>query len=83
MYKPEDCRLPARADVKESDFAGMARPVVSDGRVEDTGLPTAEKAGEQIARWTKARELGKGEDYGDYKWFEKSLEVDGARDGPW
>ena len=89
---PPHCRLPASLGVDESDFADMARATLTDAMPD--GLKANGSAGEpvglkavraehQIARWTKARALGKAEDYGDYKWFRTLLQIEDALTGHW
>ena len=80
-FKPLGCKLPASANVDERDFAGMTLAAVSCESNGEAWLPNAVRMGEQIARWTRARELDKEEGYGDYRWFNTALQKDDKKEG--
>lgn len=80
MYRHLDYNRPASPNVNPNHFAGMTLPHVSNGSDAERLLQRANRRGIQIARWTKARELGKEQDYGDLQWFRRELEADDERE---
>ena len=81
LPEPVDCNLPANSDTDENEFAIMARAAVSDGFNRTWVCPRAVRMGEQIARWTKAKALGKEEDYADFRWLRAGLRGDDEHKG--
>ena len=81
VYRNLDYISPASPNVNPNHFAGMTLPHVSNGSDGDQFLQRANRGGIQIARWTRARELGKEQDYGDQQWFRMELQADDEREG--
>lgn len=76
LPQPVDNNRPANPDFDESGFGIMAQAAVSDGFYRTWLFSRADRMGEQIALWTKAKGLGKEDDYADFRWFREGLRED-------